>query len=421
VKFVQACYGSRGDVEPSVALGAELLRRGHEVRMAVTPDLVGFAEAAGLAAVAFGPDLRSFIDANRSVLMGNVFWKIPDLIRSTRESRALLTETWRQTSTTLTPLVDGADLLITHQYLEESAINIAEYYGIRLATLHISPRRANGQRVPAPLLPLIRSATTVNEWRHYRGIVKKPDAAQRRELGLPKATSPSRRRITERGSLEIQAYDEVCFPGLAAEWAKFDGQRPFVGTLTLALPTDADDAVASWIAAGTPPIYFGFGGTPVESPADTIAMIAAACEQLGERALVCAAASDFSNVPQFEHVKVVNAMNFEAIFPTCRALVHQGGSSTTPIGLRAGVPTLVLWTWPDQSLWGTQLKRLGVGAARSISTTTEKSLVADLREILAPDYAARARQLSTRLTRPAESVANAADLLEKFARLERFD
>jgi UDP:flavonoid glycosyltransferase YjiC (YdhE family) len=290
-----------------------------------------------------------------------------------------------------------------------------------LATLHISPRRANGQRVPAPLLPLIRSATTVNEWRHYRGIVKKPDAAQRRELGLPKATSPSRRRITERGSLEIQAYDEVCFPGLAAEWAKFDGQRPFVGTLTLALPTDADDAVASWIAAGTPPIYFGFGGTPVESPADTIAMIAAACEQLGERALVCAAASDFSNVPQFEHVKVVNAMNFEAIFPTCRALVHQGGSSTTPIGLRAGVPTLVLWTWPDQSLWGTQLKRLGVGAARSISTTTEKSLVADLREILAPDYAARARQLSTRLTRPAESVANAADLLEKFARLERFD
>jgi UDP:flavonoid glycosyltransferase YjiC (YdhE family) len=307
--------------------------------------------------------------------------------------------------------VDGADLLITHQYLEESAVNIAEYYGIPLAALHISPMRPYGQH---------RLTTAINEWQQYWGWLRKPDVAQRRELGLPKATIPSQRRITERGSLEIQAYDEACFPGPAAEWAKSGGQRPFVGTLTLALSTDADDEVASWIAAGTPPISFGFGGTPVESPADTIAMIAGACEQLGERALVCAAASDFSGVPQFEHVKVVKAMNFEAIFPTCRALVHQGGSSTTPIGLRAGIPTLILWTWQSQALWGTQLERLKVGAAQSFSTTTEQSLVANLRQILAPEYAARARELSTRMTKPAESVANAADLLEKFAHAGRF-
>ena len=56
-------------------------------------------------------------------------------------------------------------------------------------------------------------------------------------LGLPKAIGPASRRVTERGALEIQAYDEVCFPGLAAEWAKWGAQRPFVGTLTLELPT----------------------------------------------------------------------------------------------------------------------------------------------------------------------------------------
>ena len=58
MKLVLACYGSRRDVVPGVAVGGELLRRGHEVRMAVPPDLVGFAEAAGLAAVAYGPDAR---------------------------------------------------------------------------------------------------------------------------------------------------------------------------------------------------------------------------------------------------------------------------------------------------------------------------------------------------------------------------
>ena len=56
MKFVLASHGTRGDVEPCAAVGRELLRRGHEVRMAVPPDMVGFAESAGLAAVAYGLD-----------------------------------------------------------------------------------------------------------------------------------------------------------------------------------------------------------------------------------------------------------------------------------------------------------------------------------------------------------------------------
>jgi UDP:flavonoid glycosyltransferase YjiC (YdhE family) len=259
---------------------------------------------------------------------------------------------------------------------------------------------------------------TAYEWLVWRG-VRKVEGTQRRELGLPKATSPAPRRIAEGGSLEIQAYDEVCFPGLAAEWAKWDGQRPFVGTLTIESPTGADDEVASWIAEGTPPIFFGFGSIPVESPADTIAMIGAACAQVGERALVCAGWSDFSNVPHFEHVKVVGAVNYAAVFPACRALVHHGGAGTTAAGLRAGVPTLILWMADVQFMWGAAVKQLKMGTARRFSSTTEKSLVADLRTILAPEYLTRAREIATRMTRPAESVAAAADLVENFARLKR--
>ncbi len=100
-----------------------------------------------------------------------------------------------------------------------------------------------------------------------------------------------------------------------------------------------DDEVASWIAAGTPPIFFGFGSIPVESPADTIAMIDAACARLGERALVGAAGTDFSNAPHSERVKVVGLMNYATVFPACRAVVHHGGSSTTPIGMRRRSPS----------------------------------------------------------------------------------
>jgi UDP:flavonoid glycosyltransferase YjiC (YdhE family) len=252
-------------------------------------------------------------------------------------------------------------------------------------------------------------------------LTKNFEDTQRRELGLPETTAPFPQRMAERGSLEIQAYDEVCFPGLAAEWVKWGGRRPFVGTLTMDLPTGDDDEVLSWIAAGTAPIFFGFGSMLVDSPADTLAMISAACTQLGERALVCSAGSDFSRVPCFENVKVVGAVNFPAVFPSCRALVHHGGSSTTPIGLRAGVPTLILWTIRDQAILGAAVKRLKVGTARRFSSTTRESLIADLRTILAPQYVAQAREFAGQMSmnRSAHGVAATADLVESLARMRR--
>ncbi|MGH3960811.1 glycosyltransferase [Mycobacterium sp.] len=421
MKFVLASYGSRGDVEPCAAVARELLRRGHEVRMAVPPNLVGFANTAGLPAVAYGLDTQVVVEAqvNLATFFSRNFWRIPDLIRSWRELWQLDRQCWREMSTTLTSLAEGADLLATSVSFEHPPANIAEYYRIPLATLHHLPARPNSQLLPFLPAPLARSAMAVYDWLGWR-LEKTTEDTQRRELGLPKTTGPSPRRIAERGSLEIQAYDEVCFPGLAAEWTKWNGRRPFVGPLTMELPTAADDEVASWIAAGTPPIFFGFGSTPVESPADTLAMISAACTQLGERALVCSAESDFSDVPQLEHVKVVGTMNYAAAFPACRAVVHRGGAGTTAAGLRAGVPQLIFSADPGQMLFGAQVKRLKVGTARRFSRLTQKSLVADLRRILAPQYVARAREIATRMTKATESVAAAADLLEDFARQRRF-
>ena len=420
MKFVLSSYGTRGDVEPCAAIGRELQRRGHEVHMVVPPDLVGFVESVGLAAVACGPEARTWQDLHRDFLtrLSREFWKIQDLIRLGREDWKLFTQCWEEISTTLTSLGDGADLLLTMVIGRDAAANVAEYYDIPLALLQTYPMRPNGQRTRILPAPLARSAMRVTEWLEWP-VTKKLEDAQRRELGLPKATRPSPRRIAERGSLEIQAYDEVCFPGLAAEWAEWKRRRPFVGALTMELPTESDEEVASWIAAGTPPIFFGFGSTLVLSPADTVAMIGAACTQLGERALICSGGTDFSNVPHFEHVKMVPTMNYAAIFPACRAVVHHGGAGTTAIGLRAGVPTLILSTFVDQTLWGDRVKLLKVGTARRLSDTTLESLVADLRTILAPQYVTRAREIATRMTKAAASITNAADLLEDFARQRR--
>jgi UDP:flavonoid glycosyltransferase YjiC (YdhE family) len=388
--------------------------------MVVAPDLIGFAESTGLPTVAYGLPTRPWQDVHRDFLthlFGN-FWKVRDLIRLLREDWKLFTQCWVEMSSTLMSLAEGADLLLSGALGQEAAANVAEHYDIPLATLHFAPMRPIAANDSVLSAAWSRSAGVVSDWLSWR-TTKRLEDAQRRELGLPKATGPATRRMTERGSLEIQAYDEVWFPGLAAEWAKFGGRRPFVGALTMELPTDGDEEVAAWIAAGTPPIYFGFGSMPVESPADTLAMIGAACAQLGERALVWSGVSDFSDVPDFEHVKVGGAVSHAATFPSCRAVVHHGGAGTTAAGLRAGIPTLILSTWPEQALWGAQVERLKVGTARRFSNTTRESLVADLRTILAPQYVTQAREIATRMTKPVESVARAADLVENLARQRR--
>jgi UDP:flavonoid glycosyltransferase YjiC (YdhE family) len=342
------------------------------------------------------------------------------MARARREISGPLFQGWQDMSTALMSLADGADLVFTGINFEDAAANVAEHYGIPLATLHYFPLRPNAVVVPFLPARLGRGVVRAFWWMSWRG-TKKVEDVQRRDLGLPRATRSAPRRITERGSLEIQAYDAVCFPGLAAEWAQWGDQRPFVGTLTLELTTETDDEVAEWIAADTPPIFFGFGSIPVESPADTIAMIDAACARLGERALVGAAGTDFSAAPHSERVKVVGLMDYGTVFPSCRAVVHHGGSSTTPIAMRAGVPQLILFWDLVHAIYGAAVARLQVGTARRFSTVSEESLVSDLRAILAPEYVTRARELATRITEPAASAAAAADRLEDFARRIRMD
>jgi UDP:flavonoid glycosyltransferase YjiC (YdhE family) len=416
MKFAIASYGTRGDIEPCAALGRELQRRGHSVRMAAPPNLIGLVESAGLSAVAYGlRDSQQQLDEN---FLHNS-WKIRNPFKLVREAMAPVTDGFVELGAALKPLADGVDLLLTGPLYQEIAANVAEHYDIPLVALHAFPMRPNGKiafpaRLPAPL---VRSTMRTLDWLYWR-MTREVEDAQRRDLGLPKAICPAPQRMLQSGSLEIQAYDALCFPGLAAEWG---GRRPFAGALTLELAADTDNEVASWIAAGTPPIYFGFGSMPVGSLNDLVALIGVACAELGERALICSRASACSGSSDFDHVKVVAAVNHTAVFPICRAVVHHGGSGTTAAGLRAGVPALVLWITSDQPIWATQIKHLKVGLSRRFRSTTGKTLIADLRQVLTPTYATRAREIASQMTKPAESVASAADLLEKAALVGRYD
>jgi len=387
MKVAIAAYGTRGDTEPFAAVGRELLRRGHDVCMAVAPAMVGLVESAGLAAVTFGPESLA---SSRS--------RSPqDPVSTVADQRAYLSLAMAEWAATLAALANGADLLLTGRVEQQLAANVAEYQGIPNAALHFYPEAH------------LRQSGWIGD------AMEEAETAHRRALGLAAPTGPSP------PPLEIQAYDAICFPGLATQWAAGGAWRPFVGALTLQLPTEADDEVLAWIAAGTPPIYFGFGsGVWLQHPAHTLALISIACARVGERALICAGASDFSNAPHYDHVKVVGAINHAVIFPACRAVVHQGGAGTTAAGMRAGIPTLILWhPTNDQQIWADAVTRLKVGSGRAFSASNLGSLVADLRSILNPQCITRSRAVAAQVTKPAVSAASAADLLEDLGNSRR--
>jgi UDP:flavonoid glycosyltransferase YjiC (YdhE family) len=385
MKFVLAGYGSRGDVEPCAVVGRELLRRGHDVSIAAPPNMFGLVESAGLTAVSYGPDSQQQVNTAAEYFAGNMknpYGALPEVAER-------VTQVWVDKGTVLASLAAEADVLVTGMNEQRLAANIAEYHHIPLVALHFFPSRIQ----PSGELKSI--------------LVKVSENPLRRALGLPEAPEPTA------ALLEIQAYDERCLPGQPAEWA--EPGKPFVGALTLESPAGVDDEVLSWIAEGTPPIYFGLGSTPISPPADIVEMIVAACAQLNQRLLICTGPNDLSEFDHFDHVKFVGEVSHAAILPECRVVVHHGGAGTTAAAMRAGVPSLILWLWLDQPVWAAAIQQLEIGSGRRFSDVTEQSLVADLTSILTPEYLTRARNIAAEMISPHESASSGADFVEAAA------
>src|ERR1700738_3531216 len=183
MQIVVAAYGSRGDVEPCAAVALELLRRDHDVRMAVPPNLLGFIESAGLAGVAYGPDSREEMNP-ASDLVGNLLPQMKNPLSVVPEVVEHVTQVKVEKGATLTALANGADLVLAGFNEQGLAANVAEYYGIPVVALHLFPERFWS-----------------SDWLFSRR-TKIAEDAQRHALGLPEAAAlPAR-------SLDIQAYDE---------------------------------------------------------------------------------------------------------------------------------------------------------------------------------------------------------------------
>lgn len=415
MRFVFGLMGSRGDVQPALAVALELRSRGHEVTVGVAPNLVALAARLGLDPHAVGPD--SGVLLSSSLVREEMRSANPRTrVRAVREVSAHGWDGFRRDLVALAGERGSADVVVAGLLGQEVGSALAERIGAGFAALHYFPVRSNRsvKVVPGP------EAVQERAWdvgiRMRWELTREAENAQRVALGLPPARTRLQTRLRDRGAVEVQAYDPLLVPGLPREWGI---QSPFAGFLALAEAdrlrlgeTGVADDLGNWLAAGYPPVYVGFGSMPVADPARLVADVAAATADLGLRALISSGWNSFAvDVP--DHVRLVGAVDHAAVLPRCVAAVHHGGAGTTAAVLRAGIPSVVGWYSADQPVWGRLLGDLGVGTSVKAARLDRDRLRAALGEVLMPAVRDRAAEVAPLLIAPETAVARAADALER--------
>ncbi len=360
--------GTRGDVQPLVALGLGLQQAGYTVRIATHAAFRPLIAERGLefALLAANPNDLLHQGAGQSALVynGNVQRSAYATLQYLRAVRPvfgrMLIEAWHACQ-------DSAALIVTLPTTWGQ--QIAERLGIPCCWALLQPL-GRTRAFPSPLLPFSASLggsynllthRLVEQllWQPWRGLLNR---WRQQTLGLSALPwSGPYRQIYAQGVPFIYGFSPHVVPR-PRDWPashRITGYWFLDPPLGWQPPPD----LATFLANGPPPIYIGFGSLGNRwSPA----MLGQAATHLAQRGQRVVLQVDPASVPSSLHPNIFvlrNAVSHSWLFPHMAAVVHHGGAGTTAAALRAGVPTLIVAIGIDQFFWGQQVARLGVGLA----------------------------------------------------------
>ncbi|KZV82173.1 glycosyltransferase family 1 protein [Exidia glandulosa HHB12029] len=371
LSIVIMIVGSRGDVQPYVALAKRLRRDKHRVRIASHGTFRDFVEGQGLEFFDIGGDpheLMSYMVKNPGLIPGIASLTNGDI----KKKRIMMMGCWHSCHSpdqkTGTAFV--ADAIISNPPAF-AHIHCAEALGIPLLMSFTMPWCATGS-FPHPLVNI--STTNAGErltnylsyaladtmtWQGVGDIVNK---LRNKTMGLPSLSLRSGPDILDR----VKVPWTYCMsPALVPKPVDWSNHIDVVGFyfLDLAASYTPPQDLANFLDAGPPPVYIGFGSIVVDDPAEMTRVIFEATRAVGVRALVSSGWSNLGNVDVPPHVFLLGNVPHDWLFAEDRvsAVVHHGGAGTTAIGLAKGCPTVVVPFFGDQQFWGDMIHKSGAG------------------------------------------------------------
>jgi vancomycin aglycone glucosyltransferase len=392
MRVLLTTIGSQGDVRPLVALASRLREYGHEAGLCVSPDFRDWIESLGFSATPIGPRMRGWLGAPATKPSGSAP-QSPEQMRDWAEASLA-----RQ-SATLTEAAWGCDVIVAAAGRPlVPARSVAETLGIGYVFVAFSPSHlpsphngpfgvpAAGQEQPAST-----PAGNLERWdRHARQLndrLRVPLNRLRAASGLAPVEEVRDHIFTGRPWL---AADPVLSP-----WPGADGEVFQAGAWILPDERPLDPALEAFLAAGDPPVYFGFGS--MRMPDEVAEVVAEVTRRAGRRAIIAGGWAGLSLTAADPDLLVIGEVNQQVLFRRVAAVVHHGGAGTTTAAARAGAAQVIVPQAYDQPYWARRVAHLGIGTAHPEATFTADSLTAALNHALAPAVASRARALAPAL------------------------
>ena len=366
MRLLLSVAGTRGDVQPVIALAVRARDHGHDVHLCIPPNFISWANELGFGSTPVGIEMRAPRNGAATATA------IPDLFADQFDS--------------ILGAAQDCDVIVganAHQY---AARSVAELRGIPYVNALYAPTA----------LP---SDDNVRVWNERS---REPVNANRKRLGLPPVDNVLRYIVTDRPWL---ATDPMLSPAPEVQGLTILQTGAWMFADTRSLPTE----VLAFLDDGSQPVYFGFGSMPVAEGISRLLVDAA--RRNGFRAIVSRGWGGLALVDNASDCIEIDDVNHRELFQRVAVVVHHGGAGTTHTAAHVGVPQVIMPMFGDQFYWASRVSALGIGTSTLPSELSAERLAAALDEATRPDTRARATDLAPSIATNGVDVA--VELLSK--------
>lgn len=355
--------GSQGDVLFCLRLVRRLQAEGYTVTFAAPENYAAMAQEAGIPFFPLRGDVQQIMasDTGKAFMQAGAGRPLQSIFLM-RKMIALIAQ---QMSEDLLAACADADALISLAVFASLGATISELRGIPLLLIEPTPMLPSGA-FPAPGWPLQRNLgrrlnrlsgrmmlAFVFAW--YRPSLN----AFRKRTGLKPLRSRDFLRTLSSHPL-LSAYSGAVIPH-PRDWP--DSAQITGYWLEEEASYQPPQELVSFLEAGEPPVYIGFGSMAAKDPARTAEIVLEAVARTGCRAVLATGWGGMRAIASSDRVFVLEQAPHDWLFPRMSVIVHHGGAGTTAEALRAGKPSVIVPFIVDQLFWGKQVEALGAGTA----------------------------------------------------------
>lgn len=411
-------FGSRGDVQPYIALGKGLHDAGHAVRLVTHQNFGGLVKSYALE---FMPVVGNIQEIAESEEMKKLLEK-GNFLAITRHTAKLAQDAAIQWAKDGLAACEGVELIVAGVGGLNLGVALAEKLGIPFLQAHVVPFTPTSA-FPGILFPqsLSRLGGGFNTLTHHltrqimwQGFRSADNQARKQVLGLPVASfwGPY-----QHDSLQQTPVLYGFSPSVIPKPADWDSKTHITGYWLLDPTTDwtPPGALVEFLQAGPPPVYIGFGSMGSRNPEETAELVLKAVQRTQQRAILQTGWGGMQKENMPTNVFMVDSIPHSWLFSQIAAVVHHGGAGTTAAGLQAGVPSIIIPFFGDQPFWGQRVADLGVGPKPipRRQLTVERLAQAIQTAVTDSTMRQRAADLGARI-RAEDGITKAVEIIEKW-------